>query len=232
MSRPFDKLKSSLNDLIFEDNTESEPEQEVEQQLEPEAKPVEDVFAMHDEPARAFRTEHEPAFKEPEPVVEDNLEAEPQPNLNPEEEDGPVVEVKPVGTSVITESTVITGNMKTESHVKVEGVIQGNVETKANITIVGGKVIGNIKGGMVGTKAAMVKGDIVSNEIVEILEESYIEGNIMGDKIYIAGHIIGNINSTGTLSLSSNAIVEGDIITKKLRVDEDAIINGKISMNR
>lgn len=225
MSRPFDKLKSSLNDLIFEDNTEQEPEQK---------QPVEDAFSSHEEPLHTFRTEHEPAFKEPDPVVEQNLETEPQPQsqLNPEEEDGPVVEVKPVGTSVITESTVITGNMKTESHVKVEGVIQGNVETKANITIVGGKVIGNIKGGMVGTKAAMIKGDIVSNEIVEILEESFIEGNIMGDKIYIAGHIIGNINSTGTLSLSSNAVVEGDIITKRLRVEEDAIINGKISMNR
>lgn len=226
MTGPFDKLKSSLNDLIFEEDNE---EPEVQPQVEPAS-----AFSSMTDSDTTIDVDHDTIFKRPEvePVKEEKPEPQPQPNLDPEEQEAPVTEVKPIGTSVITESTIITGNMKTESHVKVEGMIQGNVETKANITIVGGKVIGNVKGGMVGTKSAMVKGDIVSHEIVEILEESLVEGNIMGDKVYIAGHIIGNINSTGTLSLAGSAIVEGDIITRKLRVEEDAIINGKISMNR
>lgn len=202
--------KGLINDLVSEEYTEV-PEQE-EISFEEFSLPNEDIVIEESEE------------RDTEPQSNIDLE------MNPETE--PVAEVKPVGTSIITESTVVTGDIKTESHVKVEGSIQGDIETKANVTIVGGKVVGNIKGEMIGTRDATIKGDLISNEIVEILEESFVQGNITGNKIYIEGRVVGNINSSGTISLSSSAVVEGDIYTKKLHVEGDAVINGKISMRQ
>lgn len=247
MSSPFDKLKSSLNDLIFEDATNEEENihEREQEQVQVERSREEPSFESHFATENHFATESrfaaedhftdEKPFKEPEEnismlfdddkVIEgEGGDEEPIPT--------PVAEIKPIQTSIITEGTLLTGSIRTESHVKVEGTIQGNVDTTANVTIVGGEVIGDIRGGMIGTKMATVKGNITSSDIVEILEESYIEGNIFGDKIYIAGRIIGNINSTGMLTISSEAIVEGDILTKRLRVEEGSVINGRITMNR
>lgn len=206
MSNPFDKLKSSLNDLIFEEEEKDQDAVEVKATTQ----------------AGTDEFHQERSFKEPEEKI----------NTIFEEEITPVAEIKSIQTSIITEGTALNGNIRTESHVKIEGNVQGNIETTANVTIVGGEVTGDIKGGMIGTKEATIKGNITSNDIIEILENSYVEGNLMGDKIYIAGRVSGNINSTGMLTISSEAVIDGDILTKQLRIEDGSVFNGRITMSR
>lgn len=65
---------------------------------------------------------------------------------------------------------------------------------------------------------------------VIIGEGGYVKGNIRTDKIVIAGKVEGNIYSNGTLELTSNGRLYGDIEVKNIIIADGAIFQGKCIM--
>ena len=61
-------------------------------------------------------------------------------------------------------------------------------------------------------------------------ENAKVKANIEGDRIIIAGKVLGNIHGVQSVSVIAPAVVQGDILTPSLSVSEGAIIEGRISM--
>lgn len=92
--------------------------------------------------------------------------------------------------------------------------IEGDIKTEGDIRI-DGKIIGNIH-----SKGRLVIGP---------------NSNITGDIICVNGNIDGTVNGeikvSETLKVTKTANINGNITSKKLIVDEGAIIQAKITMS-
>ncbi len=91
--------------------------------------------------------------------------------------------------------------------------IKGDIITSGNVRIEG-KLLGTLV-----TKSKAVFGD-----------KSVVEGKIVAQNAEIAGNFNGIIEINELLILKPTAVVNGDIITKKLVFEKDAEFNGKCTM--
>lgn len=91
--------------------------------------------------------------------------------------------------------------------------IKGDIEATGNIRIEGA-----------------VEGVVKSKSKIVIGESAYIKGNLFSTEAEISGKIEGQVTCTEILYLKKSALVSGDIITKKLVVENGATFNGKCQM--
>lgn len=61
-------------------------------------------------------------------------------------------------------------------------------------------------------------------------ENAKVKANIHGDRIIIAGKVVGNIQAVQSVSVIAPAVIQGDIITPRLSVSEGSVIEGRINM--
>lgn len=61
-------------------------------------------------------------------------------------------------------------------------------------------------------------------------ENASVQADIKGDKIIVAGKLIGNLFAASSLTLVAPAVVKGDIRTPSLSVAEGAVLDGRITM--
>ena len=87
------------------------------------------------------------------------------------------------------------------------------METFGNIRIEG-KMIGNLK-----TKSKLIIG-----------HSSEVEGNVTAQNADVEGIINGNIEVSEILCLKATAVINGDISTNKLIVEDGAVFNGGCKM--
>lgn len=92
--------------------------------------------------------------------------------------------------------------------------IVGEVNCKGDLRL-DGRVKGNVK----------ISGRLVMGH------DAVIEGVIECENAEISGKITGDVNVKETLQLKKHAYIEGDIYTKKLIIESEAIFNGKCVMH-
>jgi cytoskeletal protein CcmA (bactofilin family) len=99
------------------------------------------------------------------------------------------------GLSIIASGTVITGDVRTEGTVKVEGGILGNVQAAQQVLLArGSRVRGDVQ-----TREAviggLVEGSIHGGERVEIQATAVVQGDIVTQRIVIAegGQVNGGL---------------------------------------
>lgn len=100
--------------------------------------------------------------------------------------------------------TIISGGVK----------LEGNLQSEGNVRI-DGSVVGNV----------IVKGNLTLGE------NCNIQGEIKANNIIMGGKVEGKVTSMETLRLEAKSILKGDLITKKLIVEEGAVFEGHSSMN-
>ena len=61
-------------------------------------------------------------------------------------------------------------------------------------------------------------------------ENAKVKASIQGDRIIIAGKVVGDIAATQSVSVISPAVIEGNITTPRLSVTEGATLDGQINM--
>lgn len=91
--------------------------------------------------------------------------------------------------------------------------VEGHIHTKSDAKL-SGHLIGNIE----------------SDKKIIISDAGTIEGDIKCSTLNVAGSITGSIKVSGNVKLMHTALVNGDIYTKKLEVEEGAEFNGKCIM--
>ena len=71
-------------------------------------------------------------------------------------------------------------------------------------------------------------GDIITDGPVRISSGALVDGDIIGEDIKIGGTVVGNINSNGQVVLGSNCVLKGDIVYKKLTIEDGAQFEDKV----
>jgi len=75
-----------------------------------------------------------------------------------------------------------------------------------------------------------IEGNIKTNGKLIIGKEGYISGTIDCANADIEGTVSGKLTCTGTLSLKSTAVIEGEVFLEKLAVEPGATFNASCSM--
>lgn len=102
-------------------------------------------------------------------------------------------------STIVGMDTVIEGDIKTDSSVRIEGELIGNVRTKG---------------------------------VVVLSQCGKIKGSVVAENMIVAGIVEGNLNIADKVNIEPTGEVYGDIITKRLLIDEESIFQGKCTMNR
>jgi len=91
----------------------------------------------------------------------------------------------PGSATLISSGTVLRGNVKSDSDLRIDGTIHGNVISSAKIVVgPSGYVEGNIEGGNADI-TGKVKGNITVKELLQLREKSNVEGNIIAVKLQV-----------------------------------------------
>lgn len=112
------------------------------------------------------------------------------------------------------EETPQTFSMQVINNIGAGTTIEGDIKTEGDIRI-DGKILGNI----------LSRGRLVTGP------NSSIIGDIICTNGNIDGTVKGNIQVAEILKVTKTANIDGNITSKKLIVDEGAVIQAKITMS-
>ena len=91
----------------------------------------------------------------------------------------------PGSATLISSGTILRGNIKSDSDLRIDGTIHGNVISSAKIVVgPSGYVEGNIEGANADV-TGKVKGNIAVKELLQLREKSNVEGNIIAVKLQV-----------------------------------------------
>lgn len=76
----------------------------------------------------------------------------------------------------------------------------------------------------------IVEGNVKTPSKVVLGKSGYIKGTLTCENADIEGKFEGNLHVTGTLSLRSTAVIEGDVVVGKLAVEPGATLNASCVM--
>ena len=96
------------------------------------------------------------------------------------------------------------------------------------IIIEGGALTGD---GNLRIDGTFTGGEIAVNGHIVISDTGLVRGNIKAYSALLAGQLIGNINTEESTHMASTAVVQGNIESKTVIMDEDAIFNGNCRMD-
>lgn len=139
----------------------------------------------------------------------------------------PVMQTKEISdeVSVITEGTVIRGDVISNGSVDVCGQVEGNIECNGKL-VVTGMVNGNSNSSEFFADAAQIEGEVVSSGTVKIGLGSVIIGNVTSTSAVIAGAIKGDIDVQGPVVVDTSAVVMGNIKSRSVQINNGAVIEG------
>lgn len=136
----------------------------------------------------------------------------------------------PKKPTVISSETVIHGNVSASNDLEVSGKIVGDIVVIGMVKVSGGTITGNIKATKIYIKDSIIDGNIESESMIDIIDNSEINGNITGGDIVINSKCKGNIIAGDHLKLLESAKVRGDIQTRIIKIEEGAIVEGHLNM--
>jgi cytoskeletal protein CcmA (bactofilin family) len=87
--------------------------------------------------------------------------------------------------TLISSGTILRGNVKSNNDLRIDGTIHGNVSSSAKIVI---GPTGFVEGNIEGTNADItgkVVGNISVKELLQLREQSTVEGNIVAVKLQV-----------------------------------------------
>ena len=128
-------------------------------------------------------------------------------------------------TSVITEGTIIRGDVISNGSLDIRGEVQGNVGCNGKL-VVTGTVSGDSNSAEFFADAAKIEGEVVSTGTVKIGLGSVIIGNVTSSSAVIAGAIKGDIDVQGPVVVDTSAVVMGNIKSRSVQINNGAVIEG------
>ena len=132
--------------------------------------------------------------------------------------------------SVITEGTVIRGDIVSDGSLDVRGQVDGNVGCNGML-VVTGVVNGNSSASEFFADAAKIEGEVVSTGTVKIGLGSVVIGNITSTSAVIAGAIKGDIDVQGPVVVDTSAVVMDNIKSRSVQINNGAVIEGFCSQS-
>lgn len=132
------------------------------------------------------------------------------------------------GSTYITSTMTVTGDIKSDDNIYVDGQMYGNVRTGAAVHSTA-LILGDINAQNAFFNGARVKGNICLTEDLVAGVNSAVIGDIKCNNADISGKIKGNCLLQGSARLSSSALLSGDITASDIATEQGAKIIGTIS---
>ena len=94
-----------------------------------------------------------------------------------------------------------------------DAVFEGHLKTKASLRIDG-----------------HVKGELTTANTITIGIDGVVEGDISAKDVVVGGRVVGTLTATGRIILESKSVLNGDLKTSRLIVEDGATFNGSSDM--
>ena len=108
-------------------------------------------------------------------------------------------------------------SVKKDLHSEDVSILSGGVKIEGNLSS-----DGNVR----------IDGNVISiNGNLTIGESAKIVGEVLATNITLGGYIEGKVNASENLRLEAKSSLKGDLITKRLVIEEGARFDGHSSMN-
>lgn len=132
---------------------------------------------------------------------------------------------------VIPEGVIIEGHLTGGSDTEISGRIEGNITVEGRLHLgAGALVTGDVRANSCRIEG-LVEGKVECSNEVDLGKTGRLNADVLaGKRITVAGQIRGNVITPGRLHLSGTSQVTGDIRTRRLTMDEGAMLNGACSM--
>lgn len=106
--------------------------------------------------------------------------------------------------TLISAGTVLTGNVKSENDLRIDGTIRGNVSSEAKVVVgPAGFVEGDIEGVQADISGRLV-GNVVAKESVQLRNTSHVQGNITAPSLQIdAGAVFNGQSQMGVINFEA-----------------------------
>lgn len=147
-----------------------------------------------------------------------------------------VAEVKPLEkvpekpkTTLLAEGSVFEGTLQTKGDVEIAGVFKGDIFSEGNVKLFA-NIEGNVQGGNVELVTSSVQGDVSAKELLKIGPQSVIGGNIKTKDMICSGRIVGNVESSGRVTLTTGSALTGDLTASTIAVMEGALMEGRFKI--
>ena len=75
-------------------------------------------------------------------------------------------------------------------------------------------------------------GEIETGDELVVGAGGRVEARIRAGTLVIAGTVVGDVEVRERLVLEATAVLQGDVDTPSLRIEEGAVLQGRVSMNR
>jgi cytoskeletal protein CcmA (bactofilin family) len=72
-----------------------------------------------------------------------------------------------------------------------------------------------------------VKGTLTSRDTLILGEHAFVDGEIVGNAVLIAGRFTGKIQARGRVEIQASAVVTGDIRTPCLMIEAGGVFDGQ-----
>ena len=177
----------------------------------------------------------ESAYKYEDEPVQTSV-PQPVPSVQKEEEKPPVSIVntpvrREVENSVISKTCVVHGNIQIEQEdLVVLGNVEGNVTGKGDITL-SGTITGNVICRNFTLVCGELQGDLSCEGNAAIYADGYMHGDIkQAENVELSGTIEGDLFVHGLTSLLGSAHLNGNVATTRLKIEDDALLNGQVKV--
>lgn len=138
----------------------------------------------------------------------------------------------PLSSTRISEDTTIWGNIRSSGNVELHGALQGDVDAKGSISIIGGRLRGNLSSANVQLIGAAVQGDLNVTGRVSVDSATMVIGNITAQSVRLDGHMRGNLRAEQSTTIQANAVLLGDVETQTISMSEGAQMTGALAVRQ
>lgn len=99
-----------------------------------------------------------------------------------------------------------------------------------NIIAQGTKIVGDLSSEGDFRIDGLIEGNVKTTGKIVVGKAGFIEGTLQGTDAYFEGKFSGKLALSGTLTLKSTALIEGEVIAGKLAVEPGATFNVTCAM--
>ena len=122
------------------------------------------------------------------------------------------------------------GTLKCDGDAEIRGTFKGELDCKGHLLLCT-NFQGDLSCGSIVVLGSTIIGNVHTDTLITLDQESTIVGDTQSDKLVCAGKIRGNLNIKESLTLTAQSDVEGDIIAGSITMNEGAFFQGNIKMN-
>jgi len=137
-------------------------------------------------------------------------------------------------SSTIGKGMTVTGKCETVGFLRVSGTVKGDAVSNGIEVTESGSVAGDLLAATNAKKmVAVVSGKVtgmVRASVVKVPHGGQVLGGIEADEVTIHGRVEGGLTVRGRLSVAATAVIDGDVSTRSLAMEEGGRVNGMIKM--